>query len=166
MELTVEQVRVLGCLLEKEATTPDQHPLSSHALTTACNQKNNREPLVSYGERDVDSVMLELRQLGLARTVHAANARVAKHKHVLDEAWGLNRHQLALLAVMTLRGPSTANELRLRSERYVDWESAEDVRSVVRSLEESDPPFVVEIGRAVGQRETRFTHVLQGEPAA
>lgn len=166
MDLTAEQVRILGCLLEKEATTPDQYPLSSHALTTACNQKNNRDPLVSYGEREVDSVMLELRQLGLARTVHAANARVAKHKHVLDEAWGLDRHQLAMLAVMMLRGPNTLNELRIRTERYVDWESAEDVQSVVRSLEQSDPPFVVEIGRAAGQRETRFTHILHGEPAA
>jgi uncharacterized protein YceH (UPF0502 family) len=164
MELTPEQVRVLGCLVEKEATTPDQYPLSSHALTTACNQKNNRDPLVAYGEREVDGVMLELRQLGLARTVHAANARVAKHKHVLDEAWGLDPRELSVLAVMMLRGPNTLNELRIRTERYVDWDSHDAVLAVVHTLEQRDPPYIVELGRQIGQRETRFTHLLEGEP--
>jgi uncharacterized protein YceH (UPF0502 family) len=165
MDLTADQARVLGCLVEKEATTPDQYPLSTHALVTACNQKNNRDPLTSYTERDVDNVMLDLRQMGLARTVHGASARVPKHRHVLDEAWGLEAAQLAVLAVMMLRGPNTLNELRIRTERYVDWSSADDVRAAVRALEERDPPFVVELGRQSGQRETRFTHLLTGEPA-
>jgi uncharacterized protein YceH (UPF0502 family) len=165
MELTAEQVRVLGCLLEKEATTPDQYPLSTHAVVTACNQKNNRDPLVSYSEREVDRVMLELRELGLARTVHAANARVPKHKHVLDEAWGLDRHQLAVLAVMMLRGPNTLNELMIRTDRYVTWVGPDAVRSTVRTLQERDPAFAIEIERMPGQRETRFTHLLLGMPA-
>src|SRR5262245_30735948 len=164
MDLTSEQVRILGCLVEKEATTPDQYPLSTHALVTACNQKNNREPLTSYTEREVDTVMLDLRQMGLARTVHGASARVPKHKHVLDEAWGLDPPQLAVLTVMMLRGPNTLNELRTRTDRYVEWAAPDDVRAAVRALEEREPPFVVELGRQSGQRETRFTHLLEGEP--
>jgi uncharacterized protein YceH (UPF0502 family) len=165
VELTAEQVRVLGCLLEKEATTPDQYPLSTHALSIGCNQKNNRDPLVSYSERDIDRVMLELRDLGLARTVHAANARVPKHKHVLDEAWGVDRYQLAVLAVMMLRGPNTINELLIRTERYVTWSGPESVRESVRTLEQRDPAMAIELERQPGQREVRFTHLLCGEPA-
>jgi uncharacterized protein YceH (UPF0502 family) len=139
--------------------------LSTHALVTASNQKNNRDPLVSYSERDVDRVMLDLRELGLARTVHAANARVPKHKHVLDEAWGLDRHQLAVLAVLMLRGPNTLNELMIRTDRYVTWVGLEAVRATVRTLEDHDPAYVIELERQPGQRETRFTHLLLGVPA-
>jgi uncharacterized protein YceH (UPF0502 family) len=165
VELTPEQVRVLGSLLEKEATTPDQYPLSTHALAVACNQKNNRDPLVSYSERDVDRVMLELRDLGLARTVHAANARVPKHKQVADEAWGLDRYQRSVLAVMMLRGPNTLNELLIRTERYVTWSGIESVRDAVRALQERDPAMAIELERQPGQREARFTHLLCGSPA-
>jgi hypothetical protein len=120
MELTPTQIRVLGCLVEKEATTPEHYPLSSNALVQACNQKNNRDPLTSCTEREIDAVLLELRQLGLVRTVHAANARVPKHRHVLDEAWGLTRGQLAVLAVLMLRGPNTANEgVSLNPQRHL-----------------------------------------------
>lgn len=166
MDLTAEQVRVLGCLIEKEATTPDQYPLSSNALTTACNQKNNRDPLVDYSGREVDAIMLDLRQLGLARTVHGTGMRTPKHKHVLDEAWGLSREQLAVLAVMLLRGPNTLNEIKTRTERYVDFPDLETTRGVVRSLEERDPPMVVELARQPGQKETRFMHLVCGEPDA
>jgi uncharacterized protein YceH (UPF0502 family) len=165
MELTPVQVRVLGVLLEKEATTPDQYPLSTNGLTLGCNQKNNRDPLTTYSDREVDAVMLDLRAAGLARTVHTAGARVSKHKHVLDEAWDLDHRQLAVLAIMMLRGPNTLNELQTRTERYVHFESADEVRAAVRSLEDRDQPMVVELPRQAGQRETRFTHVLCGEPA-
>jgi uncharacterized protein YceH (UPF0502 family) len=165
MELTPVQVRVLGVLVEKEATTPDQYPLSTNSLTLGCNQKNNRDPLTSYTDREIDAVMLDLRAAGLARTVHAAGARVAKHKHVLDEAWDLDARQLAVLAVLMLRGPNTLNELHARTERYVGFESADDVRATVRTLETRDQPMVVELPRQAGQRETRFTHLLGGEPA-
>lgn len=165
MELTPVQVRVLGVLLEKEATTPDQYPLSTNSLTLGCNQKNNRDPLTSYSDREVDAVMLDLRAAGLARTVHAAGARVAKHKHVLDEGWALDERQLAVLAVLMLRGPNTLNELHTRTERYVSFDSVDEVRAVVRSLETREHPMVVELPRQAGQRETRFTHLLYGMPA-
>jgi uncharacterized protein YceH (UPF0502 family) len=158
MELTPTQIRVLGCLVEKEATTPEHYPLSSNALVQACNQKNNRDPLTSCTEREIDAVLLELRQLGLVRTVHAANARVPKHRHVLDEAWGLTRGQLAVLAVLMLRGPNTANELTTRTERYSAPGDHDRVRAALDQLAALDPPMVVELPRQAGQRETRFTH--------
>jgi uncharacterized protein YceH (UPF0502 family) len=164
MDLSPEQVRVLGALIEKEATTPDQYPLSSNALTNACNQKNNRDPLVSFTEREVDAIMLDLRALGLARTVHGAGMRTPKHKHVLEESWGLSPEQLAVLAVLLLRGPNTLTELRTRTERYVALPDLDATLGVVRSLEERDPPLVVELGRAPGQKETRFMHLACGEP--
>jgi uncharacterized protein YceH (UPF0502 family) len=163
MELTPTQVRVLGCLVEKEATTPEHYPLSSNALVQACNQKNNRDPLTSFTEREVDAVLLELRQLGLVRTVHAANARVPKHRHVLDEAWGLTGGQLAVLAVLMLRGPNTLNELTTRTERYGAPGGHEGVRAVLDELAQRDPPLVVELPRGAGQREVRFTHRLLDE---
>lgn len=166
MDLSPEQVRVLGALVEKEATTPDQYPLSSNALTNACNQKNNRDPLVSFSEREVDAIMLDLRAMGLARTVHGAGMRTPKHKHVLDEAWHLSAEQLAVLAVLLLRGPNTLHELRTRTERYVALPDLDATREVVRSLEERDPPLVVELGRGPGQKETRFMHLACGEPDA
>jgi uncharacterized protein len=165
MDLTDEQVRVLGCLVEKEATTPDQYPLSTNALTLACNQKSNRDPIVYYSEREVDQVVLELREMGLARTVHAANARVPKHRHVLEEAWGLDAGQLALLGVMMLRGPNTVNELLMRTNRYAPFRTLEGLRASLASLCDREPALVVEIERQAGQREARFTHVLGGEPA-
>lgn len=160
MELTAEQVRVLGCLLEKEATTPDQYPLSTNALTLACNQKNNRDPVVAYSERQVDQVMLELRQAGLARTVHAAGARVPKHRHVLDEAWGLSGHDRAVLAVLALRGPNTVHELAVRTQRYGGPPGEDTLAAVLSDLARREPPLVVELGRQPGQRETRWSHLL------
>jgi uncharacterized protein YceH (UPF0502 family) len=165
MELTPTQIRVLGCLVEKEATTPEHYPLSSNALVQACNQKNNRDPLTSCTEREIDAVLLELRQLGLVRTVHAANARVPKHRHVLDEAWGLTRGQLAVLAVLMLRGPNTVNELATRTERYGAPSDHDGVRAVLDQLAALDPPMVVELPRQAGQRETRFTHRLLDDEA-
>src|SRR5690606_23673232 len=98
MELTPEEIRVLGCLVEKEATTPDNYPLSTNALVGACNQTTSRDPIVQYSERDVDQVMLSLREQGLARTVRGGGQRVHKHRHVLDEAWGLDGAELAVLS--------------------------------------------------------------------
>ena len=120
MDLTPEQARVIGSLVEKAGTTPDSYPLSSNALTNACNQTTNRDPVVSYTERDVDALMIELREMKLARTVHGSGHRVGKHKHVVDEALGLDGHELAVLAVLLLRGPQTRNEIVTRTERYAD----------------------------------------------
>ena len=97
MELTAEELRVLGCLVEKEATTPDNYPLSTNALVNAANQSTNREPIMTLSERDVDAVLLDLRDKGLARTIRGDGQRVNKHKHVLHEVWQLAPDQLAVL---------------------------------------------------------------------
>ncbi len=163
MELTAAELRVLGCLIEKGATTPDQYPLSTNALVMACNQKSNREPIVDYSERMVVEAMLLVRQAGLART--NGSGRTDKHRHILPDALGLGLDQLALLAVMLLRGPQSPGELKTRTERYpttqgTGFESVDDIERVLGGLAAGDDPFVTNIGRASGQREDRWAHLL------
>jgi uncharacterized protein YceH (UPF0502 family) len=170
MELTAEQVRVLGCLIEKQATTPDQYPLSTNALVNACNQKSNREPVVDYSERTVMEAMLLVRQQGLARM--NSSGRTDKHRHILDDALGLDRDQLALLAVMMLRGPQSAGELKTRTERYptshgIGFESIDDIEAVLMGLAEGVDPLAENIGRTSGQSQDRWAHLLgDGAPEA
>ena len=150
MELTAEEIRVLGVLVEKEATTPEQYPLSTNALTTACNQKTSREPVVSYDQRTVSQTMLLLRPAGLARTV--ISGRTEKHRHVLHEAWNLDHAELAVLAVLMLRGAQSPGELRSRTERAHGFASLDEVHDVLDSLAARDEPLVGNIGR--GRPET------------
>ncbi len=153
MELTAEELRVLGCLIEKEATTPDHYPLSTNALVSACNQKSNREPVVDYGERTVIDAMLSVRQNGLART--NASGRADKHRHILGDALGLDRAQLAVLAVLMLRGPQSARELMTRTERYAladgsGFESIDEVERVLAELSGRNEPLRCEHRPRVG----------------
>lgn len=161
MELTPEEVRVLGVLVEKEATTPDQYPLSTNALTNACNQKTSRDPVVDYSQRTVADTMLLLRPAGLARTV--ISGRTEKHRHVLDEAWGLGQGALAVLAVLMLRGAQSPGELRTRTERAYGFETLDAVEAVLHQLASADEPFVQNLGRAPGQSQDRWTHLLGAE---
>jgi uncharacterized protein YceH (UPF0502 family) len=163
MELTAEELRVLSCLIEKQATTPDLYPLSTNALVNACNQKSNREPVVEYSERTVMDAMLLVRQKGLARM--NSSGRTDKHRHILDDALGLDRDELAILAVMMLRGPQSAGELKTRTERYstsqgTGFESVADIESVLARLSGSADPFAANIGRASGQSQDRWVHLL------
>lgn len=163
MELTAEEVRVLGCLIEKAATTPDHYPLSTNALVNACNQKSNREPVVDYSEPAVVAAMLLVRQNGLART--NASGRSDKHRHILHDALGLDRDQLALLAVMMLRGPQSPGELKTRTERYptshgAGFETVEDIEAVLAGLADGADPLVVDIGRGSGQSQDRWAHLF------
>jgi hypothetical protein len=163
LPLTTEECRVLGSLIEKAATTPDQYPLSSNGLRTACNQKTARDPVVSYDERLVDATLLSLRDKGLARTIRGAGQRVFKHKHIVDEAWGLDPSQLAVLAVLMLRGPQSAGELRSRTERAHGFATTDGVDAVLDDLARRDPPLVRMIGRQAGQRDDRWvTTALPG----
>ena len=156
LPLTAEECRVLGCLIEKAATTPDQYPLSSNALRSACNQKTARDPVVSYDERLVDATVLSLREKGLARTIRGAGQRVFKHKHTVEEAWALDPSQLAVLAVLMLRGPQTAVALRTRTERAHGFPATEGVDAVLDDLARRDPPLVRMVGRQPGQRDDRW----------
>ncbi|MEZ5227691.1 MAG: YceH family protein [Acidimicrobiales bacterium] len=164
MDLTPVQIRVLGSLLEKAATTPDQYPLSTNALVTACNQKSSRDPVVQLTEREVTDAIFALRNdYQLARS-SSAGGRTQKHRHIVDETWGLNEEQQAVLAVLALRGAQTPGELRTRTERYVGFPDVEAVETILLTLAEGDDPFVVDLGRQPGQSQNRWTHLLSGEP--
>lgn len=165
-EMTAEEIRVLGCLVEKEATTPDNYPLSSNALVNACNQSTSRDPIVSYSERQVDQVMIALREAGLARTVRGDGQRVHKHKHVLNDAWKLSRSELAALCVLLLRGPQTVNELRTRTERFDIGPGVDAIENSLRALAGRDEPFVRLLEHRRGEREARWIHVVGGEALA
>ncbi len=161
MELTPVQIRILGCLVEKQTTTPDNYPLTTNALVAACNQTSNRDPVVSLDERTVDAGMLELRTEGLARTV--TGGRANKHRHVLDEAWGLSPAELAVLAVLFLRGPQTPGELRQRTERMHGFDDLDAVESVLEGLARRPDPLVAQLDRVPGQKERRWAHLVGEE---
>ncbi|MDY7106865.1 MAG: YceH family protein [Actinomycetota bacterium] len=168
MELSAAEIRVLGSLVEKERTTPDQYPLTTNALRSACNQKSNRDPVVSLSATEIDQTMLSLRTEKLARTVQGAGSRTPKHRHILDEAWGLDDGELAVMTVLMLRGPQTPGELKGRTERLHAFADLDEVGATLRRLASRDDPFVAEQGRMPGQKETRWAHLLGDEelPAA
>lgn len=164
MDLSATDVRVLGCLIEKEQTTPEQYPLTTNSLRLACNQKTNRDPVVDFSDVVVDQAMLRLRQGGLARTVSAQGMRASKHRHVLGEAMGLDREELAVLSVLMVRGPQTAGEVRTRTERAASFESVEEVEGVLEELARRSPdPLVVRLDRRPGQKEERWAHRFGSE---
>ncbi len=160
MDLTPEEIRVLGCLIEKSQTTPDHYPLSTNALVAACNQKSSRDPIVSFTEREVDQVSTDLREEGLVRVVRGAGMRTHKHKHILDEALNLSSHELAVLAVLMLRGPQSHGELRTRTERYVQFADNNAVLEILSALEARPERFVANIGREAGQAQDRWRHTM------
>lgn len=162
-DLPPEELRVIGCLVEKQLTTPQQYPLTLNALTSACNQTSNRDPVVSYDERSVEAAVTSAKTRGLARFVHPSHGRSAiRYAHTLKEALGLDHRQLALLAVLMLRGPQTSGELRTRTDRMADFEGLSDVERELKRLSERDDPLIVRIGRRPGQKEDRFAHLLGG----
>jgi hypothetical protein len=161
-ELTPIQLRVLGCLIEKKETTPDQYPLTMNALRTACNQKTARHPVTRYTEGEVGHTVRELEQRGLVR--EAWGARVARYEHLADKALGLHSKGLALLCPMMLRGPQTPGELKTNAHRLYAFEDLDDVQYALQRLAEHEPPLVRELPRMPGQKEARFIHLLGGEP--
>ena len=156
-QLSPIEARILGALIEKAGTTPDNYPLSTNALVAACNQSTNRDPVVDYAEREVDQVMMELRQRGLARTLSGTGHRVPKHRHVIDEAIGLDGEELAVLAVLLLRGAQTRNEITTRTERYDGGPEgdAERVDAALDRLASRPEPLIVRLERRPGEREPR-----------
>lgn len=162
VELTPMQVRVLGCLLEKKETTPDQYPLTVNAVRNACNQKTARDPVVNYTEGEVGHTLRELESLGWVREVWGA--RVAKYEHLAGKVLGQQSKGLALLCVMMLRGPQTLAELRSNSHRLFAFDDLDDVNYTLQRLADQDPPLAVCLPRQPGQKEARFAHLLGGEP--
>ncbi len=162
--LTAEELRVLGALIEKEATTPDQYPLTMNGLLSATNQASNRNPVVSYDAETATLALGRLRELGLARVVHSPSNRAEKYRHVVHEAWALSAAELAVLAVLALRGPQTVSELRTRTERYGDLEDMGGVDGVLHRLKNRyAEAYVVRLERQPGHRDERWAHLLAGE---
>lgn len=161
------EVRVLGALLEKARTTPDNYPLSLNGVTTACNQASNREPVMSLAEIEVSATLDALRKRQLVRAIVRSGGGVTKYAHLMDEAMGLVNRQLAVLCVLMLRGPQTSGELRTRTQRLHDFDDVADVESALEGLATRTPdPLVVRLPRRPGQREERWAQLLAGEAAA
>jgi uncharacterized protein YceH (UPF0502 family) len=157
-ELTAPEQRVLGCLIEKRWTTPDQYPLSLNALRLACNQSTNRDPVTYYDEATVRSAAQRLCRYGLARLASGHGSRATKYRHLAEEGLGLDRQALAALAVLLLRGPQTPGELKARSERMARLDSLPDVERILAAL--VDRGFARRLDRRPGQKEDRFEQLL------
>jgi uncharacterized protein YceH (UPF0502 family) len=162
--LTAPEQRVLGCLIEKRFTTPDQYPLSLNALRLACNQSTNRDPVVNYDETTVREAVQRLARYGLTRLASGHSSRAVKYRHMAQDALGLDQQQLALLAVLLLRGGQTPGELKARTERMAPFESLELVDAALAALCERG--YAERIDRRPGQKEDRFRQLLGGSDAA
>ena len=165
MELTAEEGRVIGVLLEKQRTTPADYPLTGNAVLRACNQSTSRDPVVAYDEATIDQALSSLRERGLTRIVYSPTNRAPKHRHVLDEALGLDAPELALLAVLLLRGPQTPAELRARSERLHRFDDHGQVMAGLDRLAGRDEPLVALLDRQAGRKEARWAQLLSSRPA-
>jgi uncharacterized protein len=162
-ELTAPEQRVLGCLIEKRWTTPDQYPLSLNALRLACNQSTNRDPVTDYDEATVRDAAQRLSRYGLARLASGQGSRAVKYRHLAEEGLGLGREQLAVLAVLLLRGPQTPGELKQRSERMAAIATLADVEFVLSELDQRG--YARRLARRPGQKEDRFEQLLGGSGA-
>ena len=160
MELTAEEGRVLGCLVEKQLTTPQQYPLTDNALVAACNQTTSRDPVVSYDVATVRLAVRSLRERELLRTVHRPGERSEKHLHLLDRALDLSTAHIAVLAVLLLLGPQTAAELRARTERMHAFAGVAEVEDVLLELAQRAEPLAERLERQPGQKEARYADLL------
>ena len=156
------ELRVLGCLIEKQRTTPDQYPLTLNSLRLACNQSTNRDPVVDYDESTVRAAAQRLGQIGWARLATGPGSRVAKYRHLFDEALGLLPSESAVLAVLMLRGPQTVAELKTRTERLHHFSGNGEVEATLQRLDERELAHL--LSRRPGQREERWTHLLGSGP--
>ena len=162
--LTDAEVRVLGALVEKQVTTPEYYPLTLNALVQACNQKNNRNPVVTYSDETVADAIESLRAKNLVYVFYGSTSRVPKYKHMMAEIFDLSPPELAIMCVMMLRGHQTVGELRGRSERLYNFASLPEVEETLNSLAAKEPDsLVLKLPRQPGQKEIRYAHLLSGE---
>jgi hypothetical protein len=161
--LTPIETRIFGCLLEKERTTPENYPLSINALTAACNQSTNRDPVMSLDEKSVETGVNSLREKKLASVIFGAGSRVQKYRHRLPEHYELTPAETALLCVLLLRGPQTPGELRSRTERMAPFESTTEVEARLDELAKGNSPLVLKQPARPGQKESRYVQLLSAE---
>jgi uncharacterized protein YceH (UPF0502 family) len=157
------ETRVLGALIEKDITTPNYYPLSLNALVNACNQKNNREPVMNLDEDAVRQALDALHAQNLAGPAGGADSRVTKYEHRMQEVFNFSRGETAILCVLLLRGPQTPGELRGRTERMHRFEALDDVQSTLQRLMQREPPMVRVLPRQPGTKEARYMHLLSGD---
>ncbi len=162
--LTDIETRVLGSLIEKDITTPDYYPLSLNALVHACNQKNNRDPIMSLDESTVRDALTSLQEKRLAGPAGGADSRVAKFEHRLQEVFNFDRREIAVVGVLLLRGPQTPGEIRSRTERMYHFEALDDVVSTLERIAQREPPLARMLPRQPGTKESRYAHLFSGEP--
>ncbi len=160
--LTPIQVRVLGCLMEKKESTPDQYPLTLNSLRNACNQKSSRDPVVNYSEGEVGHSIRELEAMDLVR--EEWGARAPKYEHLANKGLDLHSKGVALMCTLMLRGPQTLGELKTHSHRLFEFDDLDDVQFAIQHLAEHEPPMVTALPRQPGQKEGRYAHLLSGEP--
>lgn len=162
-QLNATEARIVASLVEKETTTPDTYPLTLNAIVLACNQKNAREPLLQLEAGEVGHALRQLETRGWVKSQHAA--RADRYSHRVETLLDLSRAHTALVALLMLRGPQTANELLSRSDRLTKFNTVDDVQYALERLSQRDPALVRLLPRQGGQREDRYAHLLSGEPA-
>jgi uncharacterized protein YceH (UPF0502 family) len=160
LQLTPIEARVLGALIEKDIITPDYYPLSLNSLVNACNQKNNRDPIMTLDEESVRQALGSLQEKRLAGPAGGADSRVTKYEHRLQEVFNFDRREIAIVCVLLLRGPQTPGELRGRSERMYRFETLDDVQSTVQRLSDRTPPLMRMLPRQPGTKESRYVHLF------
>lgn len=168
LELSAIETRIIGCLVEKEKTTPDQYPLSLNGLTNACNQKSNRDPVMSLSEVEVQQAVDELVKKHLVSSAGGASSRVTKYRHRFANTefsqYKFSDQEMGIICVLFLRGPQTPGELRSRTNRLCDFGDIQQVEDTLERLRtRDDGPFVVRLPREPGRRESRFAHLFSGE---
>lgn len=171
MSLTHIEARVIGCLLEKEVTTPDQYPLTLNALTTACNQKSNRDPVMSLNEAEVMDTLESLKSKRLIQEITGFGSRVAKYQHRFCNTefstLQFSEQEKGIICVLLLRGPQTAGEIRTRTNRLCHFADVKEAENVLNALAEGNKgPFVVRLPREAGKRDSRYMHLFSGDDAA
>ena len=160
--LDASEVRILASLIEKDMTTPEYYPLSLNSLTNACNQKSNRNPIVSYDEDTVVRGLGQLQEKGLVRKTLTSGSRVNKFLHAVLDQFDLSRQEMAIICELMLRGPQTVGEVRSHTERMATFESLEEVESTLQGLAQHDPPLTLKIPRESGRKECRYMHLFSG----
>jgi len=160
--LTDVEARVLGSLVEKQLTTPEYYPLTLNALTAACNQKSNRDPVVAYDETTIVGAVDGLRDKNLVYLYYGSNSRAVKYKHMLPSVYELESPAVAIIAVLLLRGPQTLGELRERTGRLHEFSGLGEVQETLDELARRDDPLVTKLERQPGQKEARYAHLLSG----
>jgi len=157
------ELRALGALVEKQIATPDYYPMTLNALVNACNQKNHRDPVVSYDDTTVARALDSLREKNLAYIFHGSEARAPKYGHLFPKAFELSEAEVPLMCVLILRGPQTPGELRSRTQHLRAFESLAEVETLLQGLSLREEPLIVKLPRQTGSRESRFAHLL-GDP--